>query len=697
MNRYQTLSVLGDGTYGSVLKAVNRHSSEIVAIKEMKRKYYSWKECIRLREVRSLKKLSHRNIIKLKEVIRENNTLYFVFEFMEQNVYEMMKQRQQSEGKGFGESTVRKIMKECLSALAFMHRVGFFHRDIKPENILVSRVGSGDDNILCKVADFGLAREIRSQPPFTDYVSTRWYRAPEVLLRAQKYCAPIDLWAMGAIMAELYSLRPLFPGQSEPDQLYKICSVLGPPTMSSWAEGMKLSQTLNFKFPAFAPTDIATLCPTASRHAIDLLQKLLLYDPSRRPTASQSLQHQYFHRESQPAPNKSQLVSLPKIGKNAAGAKQLHLSHHRQGHAKYHRPKLPVAAHSLSPSANLKALSKAKKSVITASLSNPRNASNGAAAAATQSVAENTKKHLEATPKALPSIGGQSPHRHQQKLKQLKQNRAAKPIRVHSHLNSGAVPTISGSTASHRQHHHRHHGEARNHSVFSHHKVRRKRTDSRSRSYLRDSTGSGSVHSKRSSPSPAMPRQPVSARNQCLKNGRLHSGKSHLKPFGSAPSSEQLQKLGKLHSASATNRKVGTLNINHLDHELLATANKPAAAAEIPKDSLPSLSGFGAKLNRRYHSNHGLGGGPMGSAATDHHFAGQQPPRNGSGRRSGGGSKNMFRFGKYRQNGSGHKEAPPKRAHRPLLKSTTNQPPHSGNAGNRGNRFRRAGGHFLAA
>ena len=249
MNRYQILSVLGDGTYGNVLKAINRHSSEIVAIKQMKRKYYSWKECIRLREVRSLKKLSHKNIIKLKEVIRENNTLYFVFEYMQQNIYEMMKQRQETKGKGFNEKCVKKIMYQCLNGLSFMHKIGFFHRDIKPENILISRSRSrekSDDNmdimdnmdnmddIICKIADCGLAREIRSQPPFTDYVSTRWYRAPEVILRSKKYSSPIDLWAMGAIMAELYTLRPLFPGQSQTDQLYKICSILGPPTIITW-------------------------------------------------------------------------------------------------------------------------------------------------------------------------------------------------------------------------------------------------------------------------------------------------------------------------------------------------------------------------------------------------------------------------------------------------------------------------------
>ncbi|ETO30142.1 serine/threonine-protein kinase [Reticulomyxa filosa] len=117
MNRFQNLSTLGDGTYGTVLKAVNRSNGEVVAIKRMKRKYYSWKECIRLREIRSLKKLNHPNIIKLKEVIREQNVLYFVFEFMEKNVYEMMKEQQQSKHRGFDEPTIMSIMFQCLTAL----------------------------------------------------------------------------------------------------------------------------------------------------------------------------------------------------------------------------------------------------------------------------------------------------------------------------------------------------------------------------------------------------------------------------------------------------------------------------------------------------------------------------------------------------------------------------------------------------
>ncbi|XP_011887002.1 PREDICTED: serine/threonine-protein kinase MAK [Cercocebus atys] len=219
MNRYTTMRQLGDGTYGSVLMGKSNESGELVAIKRMKRKFYSWDECMNLREVKSLKKLNHANVIKLKEVIRENDHLYFIFEYMKENLYQLMKDR----NKLFPESVIRNIMYQILQGLAFIHKHGFFHRDMKPENLLCM----GPE--LVKIADFGLARELRSQPPYTDYVSTRWYRAPEVLLRSSVYSSPIDVWAVGSIMAELYMLRPLFPGTSEVDEIFKICQVLGTP------------------------------------------------------------------------------------------------------------------------------------------------------------------------------------------------------------------------------------------------------------------------------------------------------------------------------------------------------------------------------------------------------------------------------------------------------------------------------------
>uniref|UniRef100_G3T4D6 non-specific serine/threonine protein kinase n=1 Tax=Loxodonta africana TaxID=9785 RepID=G3T4D6_LOXAF len=284
MNRYTTMRQLGDGTYGSVLMGKSNESGELVAIKRMKRKFYSWDECMNLREVKSLKKLNHANVIKLKEVIRENDHLYFVFEYMKENLYQLMKDR----NKLFPESVIRNIMYQILQGLAFIHKHGFFHRDMKPENLLCM----GPE--LVKIADFGLARELRSQPPYTDYVSTRWYRAPEVLLRSSVYSSPIDVWAVGSIMAELYTLRPLFPGTSEVDEIFKICQVLGTPKKSDWPEGYQLASSMNFRFPQCVPINLRTLIPNASNEAIQLMTEMLNWDPKKRPTASQALKHPYF-------------------------------------------------------------------------------------------------------------------------------------------------------------------------------------------------------------------------------------------------------------------------------------------------------------------------------------------------------------------------------------------------------------------
>uniref|UniRef100_A0A3P8RQQ0 non-specific serine/threonine protein kinase n=1 Tax=Amphiprion percula TaxID=161767 RepID=A0A3P8RQQ0_AMPPE len=284
MNRYTTLKQLGDGTYGSVLMGRSNESGEFVAIKRMKRKFYSWEECMNLREVKSLKKLNHANVVKLKEVIRENDHLYFVFEYMKENLYQLMKDRK----KLFPESVIRNISFQILQGLSFIHKHGFFHRDMKPENLLCM----GPE--LVKIADFGLAREIRSKPPYTDYVSTRWYRAPEVLLRSSTYSSPIDLWAVGCIMAELYTLRPLFPGNSEVDEIFKICQVLGTVKKTDWPEGYQLASAMNFRFPQCVPTHLKTLIPNASNEAIALMRDMLQWDPKKRPTAVQALRYPYF-------------------------------------------------------------------------------------------------------------------------------------------------------------------------------------------------------------------------------------------------------------------------------------------------------------------------------------------------------------------------------------------------------------------
>ena len=127
---------------------------------------------MKLREVKSLRKMNHHNIVKLKEVVRQQDSLYFVFEFMEKNMYELLSKNVVKPT----EDDVRRMAYDSLQGIASCHKSGYFHRDLKPENLLINQ-----ENVV-KLADFGLAKEIRSRPPHTEYVSTRWYRAPELLL-----------------------------------------------------------------------------------------------------------------------------------------------------------------------------------------------------------------------------------------------------------------------------------------------------------------------------------------------------------------------------------------------------------------------------------------------------------------------------------------------------------------------------------
>ncbi|WKX90215.1 hypothetical protein Q1695_009230 [Nippostrongylus brasiliensis] len=275
-DRYHMTKRLGDGTFGEVLLAKKIDTGDKVAIKRMKKKFKTWEEATALREVKALKKLPHPNIIKLREVIRENDILYFVFEYMQENLYELMKDRDRY----FPEGVIRNIIYQILQ--------GYFHRDMKPENIMCN----GTE--LVKIADFGLAREIRSKPPYTDYVSTRWYRAPEILLRSTSYNSPIDIWALGCIMAELYMLRPLFPGTSELDQLFKIVTIMGTPNKEDWPEGYQLATAMNFRFPQAAPTPMESIVNTIGKDGMKLMMDMMMWNPEKRPNAATSLKYKYF-------------------------------------------------------------------------------------------------------------------------------------------------------------------------------------------------------------------------------------------------------------------------------------------------------------------------------------------------------------------------------------------------------------------
>ncbi|KAK8877817.1 hypothetical protein M9Y10_004580 [Tritrichomonas musculus] len=292
MRRFEEIGVIGDGAFGIVQKCRDKETGEIVAIKKMKQRYATFDECLQLKEVKSLRKIKHENVMRLLQVFRENDHLYLVTEFYPDG---SLLKTIQNHNKPFTEDEVRNVIGQLLEGLAFVHRQGFFHRDIKPENLLWS------GNTL-KIADFGLAREIRSRPPYTEYVSTRWYRAPEIVLHHEFYNSPVDIWAVGCIMAELFTLRPLFQGNSETDQIFKICSILGTPGPGNWPDGQRLATRLGIRLPQSSHTPLSVAVPNASQEAISLLKDLLQLDPMKRPSATQALQHPFFKNHQQKSP-----------------------------------------------------------------------------------------------------------------------------------------------------------------------------------------------------------------------------------------------------------------------------------------------------------------------------------------------------------------------------------------------------------
>ena len=253
----------------------------------MKAHYASKEEVENLREVRALKRLSsNQTIINLIEVLYDELTgrLGLVFELMEKNLYEAIKGR----NKYLPEAKVKGWMYQVLKGLNFMHRNGIFHRDIKPENILLT----GDNTI--RIADLGSCKGIYSAKPFTEYISTRWYRAPECLLTDGYYNYKMDIWGVGCVFFEMLSLFPLFPGDDEIDQVAKIHNILGSPPKELFNSLLSLSSRTDIVYENKVGTGIAKYLTHVSPDCIDLISQMLIYDPEKRITAKQALNHPYF-------------------------------------------------------------------------------------------------------------------------------------------------------------------------------------------------------------------------------------------------------------------------------------------------------------------------------------------------------------------------------------------------------------------
>ena len=286
MHKYRLISKKGEGTFSEVLKAQSIKNGKYLAIKCMKNHFDSIDQVNNLREIQALRRLSpHPNIIKLYEVLYDQPTrrLALVFELMDMNIYEHIRGRRHY----LPENRIKIYMYQLVKALDHMHRNGIFHRDIKPENILIS------DDVL-KVADFGSCRGIYSKQPYTEYISTRWYRAPECLLTDGYYGYKMDCWGVGCVMFEIIGLFPLFPGTDELDQINKIHNVLGTPSKMLLEKFKRYATHMDFNFPHKDGTGIAKMIPHVSSECVDLITNLLMYNPEDRMSARQALKHPYF-------------------------------------------------------------------------------------------------------------------------------------------------------------------------------------------------------------------------------------------------------------------------------------------------------------------------------------------------------------------------------------------------------------------
>eukprot|EP00743_Colponemidia_sp_Colp-15_P004668 GILK01005030.1.p1 GENE.GILK01005030.1~~GILK01005030.1.p1 ORF type:complete len:416 (-),score=27.49 GILK01005030.1:177-1370(-) len=305
---------IGEGTYGLVYKGRAKDQRKKVALKKFKATREG--EGISLtayRELKVLREFNHENIINLDRVIMDPNdsSMTIVFDYAAHDLLQIIQFHRDNRTR-CPDATIKSVLWQVLNGVSCLHSNWFMHRDLKPSNVLV--MGEGPEQGVVKIADFGLARSFQAPARrLSDdgVVVTIWYRAPELLLGSKHYTKAIDIWAVGCIFAELINLKALFPGteqkdtQFQTDQLEKIFQVLGFPTMDQWSTLGDMPFYPNIrtwdasKYHYTLPHMVRNVTPKG----LDLLARMLLYDPTKRITAEAALRHEYFSEEPLPDRN----------------------------------------------------------------------------------------------------------------------------------------------------------------------------------------------------------------------------------------------------------------------------------------------------------------------------------------------------------------------------------------------------------
>ncbi|BDA43124.1 Mitogen-activated protein kinase 4b [Coccomyxa sp. Obi] len=300
--RYVPIKAIGKGAYGVVCSAKNVVTGEKVAIKKIQNAFENLTDARRtLREIKLLRHLKHENVIAVRDILQpvnkeSFNDVYIVYELMDTDLHHIIRSPQQLTDDHF-----QFFIYQILRGLKYVHTANVLHRDLKPSNLLL--------NASCdlRICDFGLARTLARQDSsesnfMTEYVVTRWYRAPELLLSCFQYTAAIDVWSVGCILAELLYRKPLFPGKDYIDQLRLIIKMLGSPSDADLVFISSARARAYIKALPYAQRcPFRVMFPDASHLAIDLMEKMLQFNPEKRITVEQALAHPYLAQMHDPA------------------------------------------------------------------------------------------------------------------------------------------------------------------------------------------------------------------------------------------------------------------------------------------------------------------------------------------------------------------------------------------------------------
>ncbi|KAJ3383401.1 Cyclin-dependent kinase catalytic subunit [Lobulomyces angularis] len=285
MTNYDKMEKVGEGAYGVVYKGKDRKTGQIVAIKKIRLEAdEQGVPSTAIREISILKEIRHENCVRLLDIIHNEVKLYLIFEFLDVDLKKYMDNCQT----GLPPDLIKSYMFQLCKGMAYCHGHRILHRDIKPQNLLIDTAGN------LKIADFGLGRAFGIPlRTYTHEVVTLWYRAPEILLGSKHYSTAVDMWSIACVFAEMSSCAPLFPGDSEIDEIFRIFRVLGTPNDEIWP-GFTILPDYKPNFPRFSKTDLETAVPKLDKEGIKVLESILVLDPAQRCSAKTLLQAPYF-------------------------------------------------------------------------------------------------------------------------------------------------------------------------------------------------------------------------------------------------------------------------------------------------------------------------------------------------------------------------------------------------------------------